>query len=90
VSVTRCRGEVGGPVWTTCGAGLKGDNYKGIEVDKCVGCEGMWLDSSQLDQLEDKALDADELKGSMVTRPVENELPCRRCHGARSGPIPSQ
>ena len=61
-----------------CGSELKGENYKGIEVDKCVGCEGMWLDYSELDQLEDTVMDADEFKGSMVTRPAEGELPCPR------------
>ncbi|MFB3077055.1 MAG: zf-TFIIB domain-containing protein, partial [Lysobacterales bacterium] len=26
-----------------CGSNLKVTKYKGIEVDKCESCEGMWL-----------------------------------------------
>ena len=65
-----------------CSSEIKREKYKGIEVDKCVGCEGMWLDYSELDQLEDTVMDADELKGSTVTRSVEGGLPCPRCQGA--------
>ena len=65
-----------------CGSELKAEKYQGIEVDKCVSCEGMWLDYSELDQLEDRELDSDELKGSMVTRPVGSEISCPVCQAA--------
>ena len=64
-----------------CDGELKVENYKGIEVDICVACEGMWLDYAELDQLEDQEMDEDEMKGSLVTRPVESEISCPRCHG---------
>ena len=63
-----------------CGSALKAEKYKGMDVDRCVSCEGMWLDYPELDQLEDTALDEDELKGSMITRATESELTCPRCH----------
>lgn len=65
-----------------CGSGLKTEKYKGIEVDKCASCEGMWLDYPELDELEDTAMDEDELKGSMITREMGSEITCPRCHGA--------
>ena len=65
-----------------CGSGLEKEKYKGIEVDKCVSCEGMWLDYPELDQLEDTAMDEDELKGSMITRQMGSEITCPQCHGA--------
>ena len=65
-----------------CGSGLKTEKYKGMEVDKCVSCEGMWLDYPELDQLEDTAMDEDELKGSMITREMGSEITCPKCHGA--------
>ena len=65
-----------------CGSSLKTEKYKGIEVDKCVSCEGMWLDYPELDQLEDTAMDEDDLKGSMITRQMGSEITCPRCHGA--------
>ena len=64
-----------------CNSGLKTEKYKGIEVDKCISCEGMWLDYPELDQLEDTALDEDELKGSMFSRETGSEITCPRCHG---------
>lgn len=64
-----------------CDGELRVENYKGVEVDKCAACEGMWLDYAELDQLEDQEMDADEMKGSLVTRPVDSEISCPRCHG---------
>ncbi len=64
-----------------CGSNLKMTKYKGIEVDKCESCEGMWLDYPELDELEDTVLDADEQKGSMITRPGESEFKCPKCLG---------
>lgn len=31
-----------------CGMQLIEINYKGIEVDKCSSCEGIWLDAGEL------------------------------------------
>jgi Zn-finger nucleic acid-binding protein len=64
-----------------CGLTLKLTRHKGIEVDKCTGCNGMWLDFPELDQLEDTVLDIDEQKGSMITRPGESDIRCPQCQG---------
>ena len=40
-----------------CNDELEVENYKGIEVDRCSQCQGMWLDYGELDQLEDVVLD---------------------------------
>ncbi len=64
-----------------CSSELKLTKHKGIEVDQCVSCNGMWLDFPELDQLEDTVLDADEQKGSMITRPGESEIKCPQCQG---------
>jgi uncharacterized protein len=34
-----------------CGMKLIEIEYKGIKVDKCSACEGIWLDSGELDQV---------------------------------------
>ena len=34
-----------------CGMELVAINYKGIEIDKCSECEGVWLDSGELEAL---------------------------------------
>ena len=64
-----------------CGSGLKVGKHRGIEVDRCEECEGMWLDYSELDQLEDTVMDDDELKGSVMTRAGDSELSCPKCQG---------
>jgi len=62
-----------------CNVELELEKYKGIEVDRCPNCQGMWLDFHELDQLEDIAFDIDELKGTMVYSPRTSELLCPRC-----------
>lgn len=54
-------------------------NQKGIEVDKCSQCGGLWLDHHELDQLEDLVLAEDHLKGSMVYSSRESEISCPKC-----------
>jgi Zn-finger nucleic acid-binding protein len=62
-----------------CKAELRVEDYKGIEVDRCPQCQGMWLDYGELDQLEDQVLDEDEVKGTLVYGSVRGELPCPKC-----------
>ncbi len=43
-----------------CGMELSEMDYKGVKVDKCLGCDGIWLDAGELEQvsnMEKKALD---------------------------------
>lgn len=62
-----------------CNVELKVEDHKGIEVDRCPSCQGMWLDYGELDQLEDIALDEDEIKGTLVYSSLKGQLPCPKC-----------
>ena len=53
--------------------------YQGIETDKCPNCQGMWLDSQELDDLEDAEFTMDDLKGSLIHRPEATKLKCPHC-----------
>ena len=64
-----------------CKAELKTEMYKGIEVDKCAACEGMWLDYLELDQLEDTVLDVDEVKGTMLFSSEATGMACPKGEG---------
>ena len=64
-----------------CRATLTIERFKGIEVDRCSACKGMWLESDELDQLEDRKMDDDDLKGSMMFRSFVGELHCPHCDG---------
>lgn len=50
-----------------------------IEVDSCPACRGMWLDSPELDKLEDTAFDDDNHKGSLVHFQSKTSHPCPHC-----------
>ena len=62
-----------------CSAELNTEIYKGIEIDKCTRCEGLWLDHRELDQLEDTVMDDDRAKGTMMFRSEGSDLVCPRC-----------
>ena len=62
-----------------CEGELITEQYKGIEVDRCPSCNGMWLDYGELDQLEDTAFDQDQLKGSLKFRSFRGDLLCPKC-----------
>jgi len=64
-----------------CSAELRTEEYKGIEVDRCPDCQGLWLDYTELDQLEDVALDEDEVKGTLTYDPRPSDISCPRCEG---------
>lgn len=34
-----------------CGAGLVAIPYRGVELDKCSRCQGLWLDCGELDRV---------------------------------------
>ena len=51
-----------------------------MELDICSGCSGMWLDSHELDALEDKAFKQDDEKGSLMTNVKDTSYPCPKCN----------
>ena len=65
-----------------CDASLEHKKLKGIEVDRCSECKGLWLDHPELDQLEDTVLDDDRLKGTMVYAVRPSDIVCPVCNGA--------
>ena len=50
-----------------------------IEVESCPNCRGMWLDSNELDKLEDVVFDDDTHKGSLVHFQSNTNYPCPHC-----------
>ena len=64
-----------------CGVALQIKNYKGIEVDACSQCEGLWLDHPELDELEDTRFDDDGSKGTTVYAVRPSDIACPQCSG---------
>lgn len=66
-----------------CGEKLEQVVYAGVEVDRCVSCEGIWFDSFEAERLKtikgSESLDTGKLEtGSQFNR-VEGEIDCPRC-----------
>lgn len=47
-----------------CGAPLVAVPYRGIEIDKCSNCQGVWLDCGELEQVSGEE-EAQGLLGSL-------------------------
>ena len=62
-----------------CQVELKEEQHRGIEVDRCPQCQGMWLDHHELGQLEDTVADTGMPKGTMWMRSFGSDLVCPRC-----------
>ena len=60
-----------------CDAELVQKKRDGIEMEVCPSCEGMWLSSQELAQLEDEVFDfGDDEKGSLM---LGSEATARKC-----------
>lgn len=64
-----------------CNSTLTTKSHKGIQVDYCSHCRGMWLDFEELDQLEDKAFAEDAYKGTIIFSSTPTEYRCPHCNG---------
>jgi uncharacterized protein len=64
-----------------CKTDLTTKMKRGIEVDHCDDCQGMWLDFAELDELEDVAYSKDDYKGSLLTSERNTQLLCPTCSG---------
>lgn len=62
-----------------CKGDLRRVAFRGIQVDRCASCQGLWLDYGELDQLEDTILDDDHVKGSLMFSSRHGDLTCPRC-----------
>lgn len=62
-----------------CSHNLQIANYKGIEVNQCQNCGGVWFDFKELDDLEDTVLSDDESKGTLVWDKKPSDKKCPIC-----------
>lgn len=62
-----------------CNVDLRHQTDRGVEVEACPKCEGMWMTPSGLDQLENQAFSNEEDKGSLYLVAHETDLKCPVC-----------
>lgn len=72
------------PVCPKCDVGLIALSFKGIEVDYCDRCQGLWLDAGELEELMAKreALSGDSLRDILRqdgSFPHGRKYLCPRC-----------
>ena len=41
-----------------CGESLKARSFQKIEIDQCTGCNGIWLDAGEMEQVAGKESDS--------------------------------
>jgi Zn-finger nucleic acid-binding protein len=41
-----------------CGEPLKARSFQKIEIDQCTGCNGIWLDAGEMEQVAGKENDS--------------------------------
>lgn len=63
-----------------CGAALVSGKQRGIDMETCPSCKGMWLSRQELERLEDEAFDlGDDKKGSLIFNSAPTERKCAQC-----------
>jgi hypothetical protein len=62
-----------------CNVDLQPKNDRGVEVEACPNCQGMWLTPAELDELENEAFSNEANKGSLYLAIQESDLKCPVC-----------
>ncbi len=62
-----------------CNVELKPQSDRGVQVETCPKCLGMWLTPLELDQLENEAFNNEANKGSLCVVSYETEFKCPVC-----------
>jgi Zn-finger nucleic acid-binding protein len=62
-----------------CNVDLKTQNDRGVVVEACPKCQGMWLTPAELDQLENEAFGNEANKGSLYVTSYATEFKCPVC-----------
>ena len=62
-----------------CNIALDQRRYRGLEIDHCSECRGLWLDFAEMDLLEDTANRDEILKGTRDYARRAGDRPCPHC-----------
>jgi Zn-finger nucleic acid-binding protein len=62
-----------------CNADLQTQDDRGVEVEACPSCQGMWLTPTELDELENEVYSNETNKGSLYLVSHETNLKCPVC-----------
>jgi len=65
-----------------CNVDLQAQSDRGVQVEACPVCKGMWLTPAELDQLENESFSNEANKGSLFLVTRESGLKCPVCSNA--------
>jgi Zn-finger nucleic acid-binding protein len=65
-----------------CHVDLQTQSDRGVQVEACPSCQGLWLTPAELDQLENEGFDNEANKGSLFVVSHKTELKCPVCSAA--------
>jgi hypothetical protein len=65
-----------------CNVEMSPKSFDGVEVDRCFGCGGVWLDKGELEQIDDKNIATlVDVVGNTAKTEIMDRIPahCPRC-----------
>jgi Zn-finger nucleic acid-binding protein len=62
-----------------CNVDLQTSHDRGVEVEACPSCQGLWLTPAELDELENEVYSNEANKGSLYLTTQETALKCPIC-----------
>jgi Zn-finger nucleic acid-binding protein len=62
-----------------CGFELRHQTFKGVDIDRCSECAGIWLSAPDLESFEDRDFQEAEIEGATLHEREESKLLCPDC-----------
>lgn len=69
VQVSEALSDIICPVCVVSTTKVRFDGHTEIEVDRCPGCHGLWLDRGEVDAVHDAVLEYSETHGTLTEKP---------------------
>src|SRR4051794_18914663 len=62
-----------------CNSALKHETIKGVDIERCAQCTGIWLTAPDLENLQDRDFETNELENASILEAKESDLSCPFC-----------
>ena len=62
-----------------CRSQLNHETINGVKIERCSQCQGIWLITPDIETLEDRAFETQELESSTIFDAKDSHLTCSLC-----------